>query len=171
MSHSLGGWVDRPESIQCCPNSPGPVKGSERIVRLLHTRIVEPDFDPLKRSEFFPPKNGFSNICGDADGCSVIRASDLTDEEINQKSEVQASRREGRSAQGALVTVANDLRNIRMIEFEEEQLVFIYDDPLDNEIRHCVVRGSEKLNRPDQDKLRYLIRECFNKYEKIMPKI
>jgi len=58
-------WTGRDEKKACCENSPGPVGDAEDLARLLLSRIDEPDHEPFKRSELFPPKKGsFTNRCG-----------------------------------------------------------------------------------------------------------
>lgn len=154
-------WTGRDDRSQCCPSDLGAPKDREKLARLLHSKIVEPDFDPLRRSDFFPPKNGkFSNECGKSDGSSVVRTDGLSDDQIRQMAQAQAERRPGRTQQGALVATCRDLRKIRLDDAAHQQ-VFIYDDPLEDEPRHAVVRGDERLDRPDQDALREEIRETF----------
>lgn len=159
------GWTSRPDDEACCEGEHGPVQPVEDLARLLHTRIVEPDYDPLRRSELFPdPKKGFSNTCGNADGASVTRCSSLSDEEIRQRSRVQAARRPNREQRGALLGRAGELRAIEMPDCPNQQLVFIYDDPNASEPLHAVMRGKETLTRPDQDDLRERIRTALSRH-------
>ena len=125
-------------------------------------RIAEADHEPFKRSELFPPgKGGFSNECGDADGSSVVRCASLTDADIREKAAAQARKRPGREQRGALVANVDHLRSIKLPEKPDEQVVFVYDDPLVSEHLHAVIRGCEALGRPDQDDLRNRIRAQF----------
>lgn len=161
-------WSARPDDVPCCPGPDGAVAMQERLARLLHTRNIEPDFDPLRRSEFFP-KTGkpFSNTCGYADGCSVVRCNGLTENDVRQRCQAQADKQPGRVQEGALVATAHDLRSIRLEDRPDEQVVFIYDDPTDSEPKHAIIRGKETLSRPDQDFLREQIRKAFS--ERISP--
>lgn len=160
----VGAWISRSEATACCPGGHGPVQGCERLARLLHTKIVEPDYDPLRRSDFFPPtKRPMSNECGSSDGCSVIRASGLSDEDVRKLAQAQAARREGREQKGALLAECAALRAIRLPN-NDNQVVFVYDDPLGDEPRHAIIRCDDQLHRPDQDELRESIRAAFNEH-------
>lgn len=158
----VGGWTSRQEADACCPGDHGAVDDAERLARLLHTRIIEPDYDPLRRSDFFPPRGRpASNECGNSDGCSVIRADCFSDQEIRELAKLQAERRENRSQKGALVANAGELRSIRLPN-NDNQLVYVYDDPLVDQAMHAVIRGDDQLTRPDQDELREKIRDTFS---------
>lgn len=156
------GWSTRPDDVPCCAQPPGKVEVHERLARLLHTKNIEPDYQPFSRKELFPQKDKpFSNDCGTADGCSVVRSSTYTDNEIRQKCQVQADKRPGRVQQGALIASTQALRSIRFKEAPTEQVVFVYDDPNAQEPMHAVIRGKETTNRADQNYLLDEIRVAF----------
>jgi hypothetical protein len=117
----------------------------------------------FSRKELFPPENGktFSNECGDSDGCSVLRATELTDAEIQARSELQAAVRPNRESDGAVLANAATLRDIEIEGRVGEKLVFIYDDPKKEDQLHAVLRGSQKLDRPEQTLLRDAIEAAF----------
>ena len=156
-------WTSRPDTQACCPGPHGPVGAGEKLARLLHTRNIEPAFDPFRRSDFFPPHNRpVSNTCGCADGCSVVRCATLSDAAIWDRSARQAGKRAGREPQGAWVANVDDLRAIGRTDSPDGQVVRIYDDPTGEDPLHAIIRGRETLDRPDQDRLRERIRQRFS---------
>ncbi|QIK77752.1 hypothetical protein G7077_01315 [Sphingomonas piscis] len=133
---------------------------NEIVARLLHSGIAEPDFDPFLRKDFFPPQDReMSNVCGEADGVSVVRRLDYTDQDLQQKAVELAG--ENRTGEGALLARAADLRNIRL-SLVPIQAIYIYDDPTDEESGHAILRGIESLDRPEQEELRLSVRLRFD---------
>jgi hypothetical protein len=91
----------------------------------------------------------------------VVRNATLSDDQVRALSEAQASRRSGRTAQGALVAIADELRRIAHEE-SPGQVVYIYDDPIrPDELQHAVIRGKETIPRTDQDDIRDKITAAF----------
>lgn len=154
-------WTRRSEADACCGHALGPVRDEEAIARLLHTGIAEPDHEPFKRKELFPQKSGFTNECGNADGCSVIRSDALTAEALRERSRAQAEQKPGRKPLGALLTSASKLRGLRR-PTKLSQITYIYDDPLPDDDRHAVLRGCENIEKADQDEARVLIKSAFS---------
>lgn len=156
-------WAERPDGISCCGGDHGAVASDEVVARLLHSRIIEPDSDPVPRRELFPPPKGFTNKCGDADGMSVTRRDTLSDDDLRARATVQAERKEGRTQQGALLATVAMIRAIRLDGEGDRQVAFVYDDPTEHEPLHAVVRGCDQLGRPDQDELRGRMRGLFDR--------
>ena len=144
-------WTGRADHQACCGASPGPISDGETIARLLHANIRVEENAHLTRSELQPPrKRPLDNRCGQADGCSVDRSSRLTDEELLRRAAAHALTR---ISTGAIEWKAGDLRQIRA-DGDERQVVFIYDDPMNDNHEHAVMRVREDLARPDFDQVR-----------------
>ena len=151
-------WTGRSDAVRCCESGRGAVLSGEQLARLLHTRNLPPNFDPFPRKELFPGKDGqFSNVCGDADGASVVRSSTLTDAEICERSGVQAAVRPNRDPHGAFIGPVDQLRLSRPDGLPDAQHVFVYDDPKPDDDLHAVIRGRETLDRPEQSRIISLI--------------
>lgn len=157
-------WTNRSEAKACCPGDGGPVADAESVARLIHSRTLPPEHVPLKRSEMFPKANDRrSNVCGSADGSSVIRCDGLRDEELIERSIVQASLKPDREATGAWVACVAHLRQIRTKVLPEEKLVFVYDDPSDVNQEHAVVRGRDDTSKARQSEIMNAVQKAFQK--------
>ena len=157
------GWTSRSEESACCPGPHGAVARGEHIARLLHNKLTSPPGDPFLRSHIFPDmKKGFSNVCGEADGLSVVRSSTLSENDVRQRSAVFAQTKTGSAPDGAFVASVDELRAIEVDSRKGEKIVFIYDDPLSTEHLHAVLRGLETLDRPEQSMARDRIRDAFS---------
>lgn len=157
-------WTGRSEGEACCPGPNGPVRTEERLARLLHTRNLEPNYDPFARRELFPPKGGgYDNTCGDADGISVVRCSELSDENLRKRAQSQADIRPGRQQEGALLAEVQAVRSARAASFPNQQIAFVYDDAKQDDDLHAAVRGIETADRPEQDEIREAVRRAFAK--------
>ena len=154
-------WTGRSDCVACCENSRGPVRDAEVIARLLHSKNLPPEFEPFRRAELFAGKS-FSNKCGDADGCSVIRCETYSPEQIQEKAEAQATLRSDREAKGALLAEVRELRNIAFSDLGGEQIVYVYDDPTEYEEEHAVMRCNEKIPRANQDFVRVQVSKIFS---------
>lgn len=158
------GWTSWSESTARCAGGLGAVNVIESIARLLHSRIRVPHGDPFRRSELFhDDKTAFSNKCGESDGVSVVRCDTLSDDELCERSDVQANRRPGRTGDGAIVALVRDLRSVEVDGRPGEQVVFIYDDPMPLEPLHAIVRGNRDLDRSEQALVRDRIRDAFRR--------
>lgn len=160
----MHGWTDRDDSQQCCDGQFGPVSNEEEIARLLHSKIVQPYAEPIRRGELFPAGgNAPSNLCGDADGVSILRLMGLAEQAILDKAMAQANKRPDRETKGAIIAKALKLRNISLSELGDQQIVFVYDDPRDDEPLHAVIRGNSDVTRANQDFVRSKICELFDR--------
>lgn len=162
----MGGWTEHRDTDPRCPKPDGTegeaVADRELVARLLHSGNFEPDNRRFPRDDLFPRRDRpVSDECGRSDGVSVIRRDSLTDGQVRARAQEQASRRPGRSQMGAVVASASSLRAIRMPEDDQQQAVFVYDDPSRGDALHAVVRGKETLNRAEQNELRNMVAERF----------
>ena len=133
------------------------MRDKETLARLLHSKIEDPAYEPFTRSQL---TKGTSNNCGDADGCSLLRRDDLSDDEIRIRADKLANARPGREGRGAYVALAADLRAIRAQCLGERQVVFVYDDPRPDEPGHAVMRVADDVGL-DLDEVRERIRAAF----------
>jgi hypothetical protein len=136
------------------------VGDEEALARLLHSRIVEPEGQPFMRGELFP-KPSFSNECGQSSGASLVRRDALSDGEIRDRATAHAQRKAGRTQQGCIQAKAGDLRAIQDPEIAQGRLVYVYDDPSDEEALHAVLRCVDIADRPSQSALRDLVADAF----------
>lgn len=158
-------WTGRPDDRPCCGDEPGAVAPGETVVRLIHSRIYDPVHAAFKRSDLACPDNGeaFDNSCGNADGCSVDRAHGLTEEDVRNRSRLQAAMRSGREAKGGLVAAVADLRAIESELDPRGRAVYVYDDPRQDNREHAVIRVSGNLPRADFDQVRNAITKAFRR--------
>lgn len=157
-------WTERPDSAPCCPGPRGAVAETEHVARLLHSNIDHPDIAPFQRKDL--TGEGLSRVpsdaCGDADGCSVNRADGLDDADLRSMSESQAARgSKPRQASGAVVANVSAIRALRRIDSTDEQVVFVYDDPMVGNDRHAVLRVVQGLPRADFKELQKRLAETF----------
>ncbi len=133
-------WSGRSEDEPCCHGPLGPVRNDEQLARLTFQRTKEPlHYKWIQRKELFPRDNAFSNVCGAQDGMSVDRSSDLSNQQLIDRSEVHARRGNHRLGNGAYVA---DAGAVRAIHSPSGECAFrIYDDPLQDNDEHAVIRG------------------------------
>lgn len=155
-------WTARPDSEQCCGADPGPPADGESVVRLIHTRIEEPEYEPFSRNQLVV-LNGFSNACGDADGTSVTRMHDLSDADVCAMAERLAAIRPGREGRGGLVAAVGAIRAVRLPHLPDEQICFVYDDPKLDDKFHSVIRVRSDLERTEIDEARVRLRAAFQR--------
>lgn len=156
-------WTGRPDGEPCCGDEPGSVACEEDVARLIHSRIEDPDVLAFTRKDL--TGQGIdrpSNICGAADGCSVDRATGLGDDELRRRAELQAAKREGRTARGAWIANVAALRAIRH-PGAPEGAVRVYDDPMPDNDRHAVIRVSPDIPRTDFNEVRRAIIAAFGR--------
>jgi hypothetical protein len=154
-------WIERSEKVPCCPDASTAVNDDERIARLLHSKNSQPFQETFRREELLPPKGGHSNECGLADGFSVTRALDLSDDILRRMAADYASERDGRHSSGAIVAMAHDLRAIRKTGDVASQVVYLYDDPTAKDPMHAVIRVVP-MDRPDFSDVKDKIGRSFN---------
>lgn len=135
---------------------------SETVARLVHSNIYEPDIAAFTRKELtgagIPV---ISDLCGEADGCSVDRADGLSDDELKARSEAQAGSSPNRVAKGARIADVAALRAIGHKDARDGQAVRIYDDPRPANDRHAVLRVCAAIPRPDFLEVRRQIVAAF----------
>lgn len=155
-------WTNRPDSAPCCVSALGRVEDSEAVARLLHSKNAFPENAGLQRKELIPPiDRAPSNICGQSDGASVIRRDSISDDGLREKSAVQAAKRPGRTPEGARCAIVRELRQIRLKQHGQTQLVFAYDDPKDGDEAHAVIRVADCVGDEELNEVRDLIWEAF----------
>ena len=140
---SRKGWTSHSELLpSCAPLSSG-VEGGEEVVRHLHSKIFDPAESRFTTSELFQGKESYSNICGESDGSSIDRSSNLSLEELSRRSgEIAGEKREPRSPLFARVA---KIRGI-LIPDTDDQAFFVYDDPIEGSNQeHAIIRGSEDV--------------------------
>lgn len=141
-------WSGRDEGAPCCEGL-GSVEHTECVCRIIIKRTKEPlYYSWFARADLYPPE-AFSNECGTQDGLSVDRSRDINDEEIGRRSADRAATRPNRIANGGLEAEVDAIRSIE--RFDEESPAFkVYDDPLDSNQEHAVIRGVESA--PEEDR-------------------
>ena len=146
-------WTGREESVACCDGL-GPVQDNEAVCRILIKRTVEPLFYTwFARKDLFPD-GVFSNVCGTQDGLSVDRSSNLSDDEVSSRSAARAALGNNRMSNGGLQAEVSAIRAIA--RWDDPSNAFrIYDDPLQNNLQHAVIRGCENI--PDEDRASLMI--------------
>lgn len=156
-------WTDRPDSVPCCGDKPGAVACHEDVARLIHSKILDPDTLAFSRKELTAEKIvSPSNVCGDADGCSVDRATGLSDDELRRRANAQAAKKEGRTGQGAWVANVAVLRSLTHSE-APDGAVRVYDDPKADNDGHAVIRVSANVPRTDFNEVRRAIMAAFSR--------
>jgi|GEM_PF-6371218 len=156
-------WTVRPDDEPCCGEAPGLVRCEEDIARLIHSKIDDPDVLAFTRKDL--TGHGIpnpSNVCGQADGCSVDRVVDLDDDALRARSQQQAAKREGRTAKGAWIANVAALRTIKH-PAAPEGAVRVYDDPMPDNDRHAVLRVSAAIPRTDFNEMRRAIIAAFDR--------
>jgi hypothetical protein len=154
-------WTTRCDATPCCGASPGCVNDNEPIARLLHSRIADPLSAAFNRDQLTRPDKPFSNVCGEADGCSVDRVAKLTQTQIRTRAVAMATLKDGRSAQGAVVALVSDLRAIPWPADPKGQAVYVYDDPMDTNPEHALIRVSQHVSRAEFQVVRKAILAAF----------
>lgn len=155
-------WSARPDNQSCCNGPHGAVADEEDVARLIHSKISNPDRAAFTRKEL--AADGIevpSNVCGDADGCSVDRVIDLSDADLVARSEAYAALKEGRVAEGAMVASVGELRKIEHELADERRAVLIYDDPRADNDRHAVLRLCDKIPRSDFKLMQRAVIDAF----------
>ncbi len=140
----------------------------EALARLIHSKNypkpISGEFEWVRRKELFPvPNKPIDNTCGNAEGVSVDRIIELTEDDIWQRSCARVSGKVDRQAKGALVAKATELRDISLEGIEVEQFVYIYDDPKPDNPQHSVIRGNDLIPRSRHDDLRSRVSDAFNR--------
>jgi hypothetical protein len=108
-------------------------------------------------------KTAFTNECGVADGCSVDRANELTDAALKERAAIRAGEGADRRPQGAIVASVDALRAITSPLDGTTPVVRIYDDPMEENPQHAIIRVHEGLPRPAFDAVRVKIIEAFSR--------
>lgn len=148
------GWTDRDDRQSKCEGPLGAVDDNERVARLVGTQVPNVGYNPFMRREFVPGPNGFDDTCGNSDGASVDRLLNLSEADVRARSAAKADSVNGRriaqgktanmTPDGALVAEVEALRALRVADYPE-QVVFVYDDPMDTNPQHAVIRVKPDL--------------------------
>lgn len=154
-------WTDRADTENRCNGPRGGVGGSELVARLLTSKMAGSSGSIFTRNSLDGRKNAGSNVCGQSDGISVDRCADLSNGEIIGRAHAFAVKSEGRVSLGALLACVQSLRDIRLVDVADEQLVFVYDDPATDNDRHAVIRTSAIVPPTRFGELRDRIAEHF----------
>lgn len=156
-------WCGRTDRDACCDGPHGPVDGHENVARLLHEAIIDPDRAAFTRRDLAAHKIAEpSNVCGDADGCSVDRMIQLNEDDVAARSKAYAAEKPGRVAAGAVIASVADLRGIRHPSIQG-QAVFVYDDPRAANDLHAVVRLSDEVPRSDFKLMQRKVIDAFRR--------
>jgi hypothetical protein len=147
----MQGWTGSSDEEQCCPSALGAVGSGETLARRTLKRTSAPlTYAWFKREDFIPKNDGFSNDCGTKDGLSVDRRDTLTDEQIYQRSNEFARIGKNRVGDGAYLIKVETVRNVRKYNTPNQQVLFVYDDPMIENLEHAVIRIAEDV--PDEER-------------------
>lgn len=157
MSCARSGWTDTPDGVASCSPDTVHVEDGEEIARLLHDKNSDSPKEKLKREELFAPKkDAVRNRCRDplgSHGASLVRSRGLSDSDLRRLSKDYAEKKPAREPRGAVAGTAAALRAVKSKLKPDQQMVFVYDDPTKDDVRHCVVRIAD-AGRPEGDYLR-----------------
>lgn len=151
-------WTGRNDDTPCCGDSPGAVASNETVAKYFHSGISEPKAG-FKRDRLKPPRD-FTNNCGEADGLSVDRSDALSLAELRARSAQLAG--QNREPLGGHLAHVADLRAITLIGDPHNRGVYVYDDPLEGNREHAVIRVSEHADRAEFDRIRDAIMQVFS---------
>lgn len=141
-------WSGRDEGVACCQGM-GAVGSGEQVTRILVKRTAEPLFYTwFARRDLFPTPD-FSNNCGVQDGLSVDRSTNLTDLQITARSAARAAKGNNRISNGGVEAKVELVRSVMQIE-QQVPAFRVYDDPIDGNPEHAVIRGCEEI--PEEDR-------------------
>ena len=158
------GWAEQSDRQPCCESSLGAVANDEFIARLIIKPNPTNGYTPFRRGEIFGnTKHGTSNFCGEKSGCSVLRCNSLSVTKLTELSEAQAKMKPNRTGDGARRANTGTLRKIRAANTPDLQVVFVYDDPREDQIYHAVMRGSHKIEPSDQKLIIEDIEKAFQR--------
>ena len=147
----MEGWTGSSDEEQCCPSALGAVRSDEMVARLTITRTKEPfGYTPFRRADLFPGAQPVSNECGNKHGCSVDRRDTLSDEIVFKRSADFAAVGKNRIGDGAYLITAEKLRQHRLLTMPNQQVFFVYDDPMPENQEHAVIRAATEV--PDEER-------------------
>jgi hypothetical protein len=160
----MQGWTGSSDEEQCCPSTLGAVGSGETLARLTLIRTKEPfGYTWLKRQDLFPADETPSNECGTKDGCSVDRRDTLPDEIILKRSEDFAANGKNRKGDGAYLAAVKTLRNHRLETMPDQQVLFVYDDPMPENEEHAVIRAAAEVADEERGILIEDLKDYFSK--------
>lgn len=153
-------WTARCESDPYCEGALGRVSSDEKVARIVIRQEPDQGYNPFQRSELLPPKKREpDNTCGQQDGLSVDRSSNLSRDQLYARSVARAFAKNeirkangkpaNQSPEGAVVAEVERLRQISRPSMEGKQVIFIYDDALPDNQQHAVIRVSASV--PDEE--------------------
>lgn len=138
-------WDCRDEASATCPGPYGPVTNNEQVSRLLIRRTKEPlNWTPFNQKDLYPIAPNIDNACGTErgqDGCSVDRFDHLDPTAVIARSDQFAAHGKNRVGHGALVANVGEIRSITAEDTPELPAFRIYDDSIQTNPEHAVIRG------------------------------
>jgi hypothetical protein len=149
-------WTTRSESEAFCEGPLARVDSTEAVARLIVRQEPNEGYNPFQRSDLLPPKKrDIENTCGEQDGLSVDRCRGLSADELIARSALRAEVSNARRVErgkapnqfpaGASVAEVSDLRAIGSPGLPGRQVVFVYDDAMEDNAEHAVIRLSEHV--------------------------
>lgn len=160
----MQGWTGSPDEEQCCPSELGAVRSDETLARLTHIRTKEPlGYNPFSRRDLFTADQTPNNECGHKDGCSVDRRDTLSDDLIRKRSEDFAARGNNRVGDGAYLLKVETLRHHRLETMPDQQIFFVYDDPMPENVEHAVIRATNEVADEERGILLRDLKDYFSK--------
>ena len=160
----MQGWTGSPDEEQCCPSGLGAVGSDEILARRTIKRTAAPlAYAWFKREDFIPKSQGFSNGCGTKDGLSVDRRDTLSDEQIFERSNQFANIGKNRVGDGAYLIKVETVRKARKYNAPNQQVLFVYDDPMIDNQEHAVIRIAEDVPDEERGILLDVLQEEFSK--------
>ena len=160
----MQGWTRSSDDEQCCPSGLGAVESVETIARLTLIRTKEPlGYNPFNRRDLFSADDTPNNDCGNKDGCSVDRRDTLSDYIILKRSDDFAARGNNRVGNGAYLVKVETLRHHRLETMPNQQVLFVYDDPMPENAEHAVIRATNEVADEERGILLGDLKEYFSK--------
>lgn len=160
----MQGWTGSSDEEQCCPSALGAVGSGETLARRTLKRTAEPlNYAWFKLEDFIPKKDSFSNDCGTKDGLSVDRRDTLTNEQICERSDQFANVGKNRIGDGAYLIKVETVRKARKYDAPNQQVLFVYDDPMLGNQEHAVIRIAEDVPEEERGILLRVLQEEFAK--------
>ncbi len=160
----MQGWTGSPDDEQCCPSALGAVGSDETLARMTLARTKEPfGHNWLRRQDLFPSDEPPNNECGKKEGCSVDRRDTLSDDVILKRSDDHAAKRDNRIGDGAYLVRVETLRHHRLETVPNQQVLFVYDDPMPENAEHAVIRATNEVADEERGILLGDLKEYFSK--------
>lgn len=92
---------------------------------------------------------------------SVDRCNNLSDDQLVHRSEIHAQRGNNRIGNGAFVAGAGEIR--ALTDSAGNRAFRIYDDPLEGNHEHCVIRGCSEVAEEERSFVMIDLEELFSR--------